>query len=1680
MYHEEDEALVGGFYEEPSDNDVIKIDAIPDRAAKVSAATVSLLAGVDDEDAVARYRKILGRPPADIPEAIEMERVSTSSSLQDAYSSALVGIMGDATVPFEQKASAVEAVRSRQVNSFKDYTIEAAIQPDGTHEPEQSQTIREKLIVALEDTNDYVEDLQRIENTVVNTNQGVTQQVLEVLDHFIPGEAGFSAAKIASGLDEGTETTLASLLLPGTARRKLSEKFMSLSYDDRIALAQRLAPIVKQSSGLALSENNLRANAWFNDVTQGNVGAPEEFVDNLFNVLDLIGIGGTIKGVSKILTRGRRGISEEVLNPTPLVGAENAPTAPVVPQGAPSVIKEGDLATVGSPMARGDSGSITALEAERSELLGQTSGLLDKGQIAKLEEERKKVEQAIKNSPRLSPKQLSQPGVATEAVERRQNLQSQLTRIDGQIALNARASAANQRIAQIDKELVKQRSDWEKSLAPAQMNYVSELFRKTNLQSINGASNPRAPATILESVNPTKARSLHAQVFLSQTDEVAVAATGSTRREVLVKGVTPQITTPSGIVNKVADDKESLIRRVMADQLGVEVKNRAGGMAFSKRELDSARNAIKQNIYANVNGIDINDAMSSISYDGNRVHINAVYTNGEGGWLKPEKAIEQAKVALRNYGAKNDDLEILELRGTQMVPVKLEDVAGVDGSYAVRFKMDYDITARDIVDWDELDVKRNWLDRLEKYGDNRWGSLAAHALPRSSMLHPQITGAATVADDQKSRFASALAELFETRFSTPYMNLPKARRIAVDNYIREANIKEIPFNAAALRAEFSEAEVEVIRGWRDAWDQAYVLENYDVVKSLNNSGFTYFDHPNAQLIVKKQAKRYENKKVYDPQTDTVRTLTDAEIDQIYKLGNDAGIYSLRSSTELHGTNVEHIIVRNQGNEVARAFRDTDRILNYREGYYQVHYKNPQFITKKDVDGRWKVIGVTGSVKDAKRIAQDLQAQHPGEEFKFRGDKREIGQMTSDYLDMQESFGRLAQRHRGQLLESSVGTHNFHVGFIDNPADSAVRAAHSLGGRMAMRDTLDAMKERMLRQYADVLPKVDGQPVIPTNRGAIRDEGKVGSRQEADAMTTWEYVRFLENGYINSLDTTVKNSLNWMAEEAGLKGYGTVERMLAAGADHNITGSVKGTVFTAFLATNPLRQWLIQNLAATRMFGYNPQGMLDGSVFKMVYDYTHTRLFYPGQKEPTDFQAWFRDTGVEQGIIRGNLIRGTLLEAADRHSLAGQVHDATLGQIRKYGYENAEAFNLLVHGAAVYDSFRRAGRDLKDPLVRAEMHTELRAVTFNMNMADDMPYNQNPLALLFTYMQVPHKALATVTNRQLSPAKRARLFAADLTFWGLPITAVSAAVNVDLTPEDEKFRGLLEDGVFAYVMNGMASMLSGERQNVDFSGANPYGLESWFKMFESFVIDGGMGDVISNTPTSRVFGLDADTRIGAAIQMTRQFFRDMFDDDEGPDEVEFVDVANTLASFSSGWTNMQKARAAWMLGQVRDTRFGLTDDHTTKWEAVMMAFGFNPRDVATYYEVMTKKSNPDEQAKEDVDSFMRIVNMASRNGINETKAAAMFSQMMVSTIGHPDKQYHQKYMARLKEQMANPANRKTMEKLMEMTDWPNMHDEQWIIKNASHLTEEERNRFRQLLQQKFEILEGYRKMAEETN
>lgn len=1087
---------------------------------------------------------------------------------------------------------------------------------------------------------------------------------------------------------------------------------------------------------------------------------------------------------------------------------------------------------------------------------------------------------------------------------------------------------------------------------------VDEALDRITMNRVVRQENPSSPAAIIQQANPEQARAVHASVVASKDNQTAEAFYGTSREQAIVNDLYPQVEVNGKVTSMVVDIERNVRQELNIPPELVELVHNTGATYYTKEEKAAARaNLVNQ--FSHAEGMTMNEAMSSFTIEGGRIKISAVYGTPEGSFVDPVDAFRQAKLALRNYGVLDSEIKVLRKEGLDHVPFGIHDeIPSEPGNYLVRVETYHDIDPTDISKFETFDVKRNLFDRVPVLVTDRKGSVSRYLFDAASMLHPTYTSAASNVSDQTARFGKFMLTLAD-EFAQKVTKLDASRKAKMDEYLKEANFNEIAFDTTDLTARgFTANEIDAIRSWRQFWDAHYYLENYDLVRTLNSQGYQLFRNRTTELYAKPIAKNQNLGKIYDPATDSVITHTKAEGDALY---NSGGTYArLRRPTDFNGVTAEYMIVRNTPTEYLRKFRDSDKVLNYRNGYFQIQYQAPRFVDEVKPDGTIRTVAVAGDYTEANHFAKRM-ATTTGFEYRVRGDERALRRGEDTWWDIHSAAGRIAQRHRGKLLEDASGLN--HLGdstYIVNPVDSAMAAAKSISGRTVSRPMLEAAKARFINQYSRLLPS-DGMGGVkwPNRVSDIGAKGEHTSKEVADARTTYEYINYLENGYVNSIDDMFKAAMNGFADMLGRAGMSRAERAAVLASDSAPTSLAKNTVFMAYIGSNPLRQLIVQPHQAVRTFSYNPMALANGNLYRLPAEYLGWKA---GLTNSTDFAKFVEDSGLLDAVDKGNLVRGTLVDAADSTNKVIRMMSRA-GQVpRKVGFDIGEQANLLAHLASVYDAYKRGGKNLADRAVRDAAYAEARAISYDMNFAGDLPYNQTSPSMILQFMQVPHKAFLQMTNRKLSPAVRARLLTGDMLFWGVPGAAlISNVMGKDVLPDNPELREVFLWGLESYAINHAIDSLVEGDVNIDFSSLAPYDMTGWGKLFQSFY-EGGLHDLFFNSPSGQLFFKDG-SRFEMAMKSMGRYFGMVEDDDEDPET--FISVMNEVAKISSGYNNALKAKLLLDAERRLDQYGNTVDKSVNHVEAWAQVFGFGTADTRDLYRMTVEMSKDTKAHREDV-------------------------------------------------------------------------------------------------------------------
>lgn len=1124
---------------------------------------------------------------------------------------------------------------------------------------------------------------------------------------------------------------------------------------------------------------------------------------------------------------------------------------------------------------------------------------------------------------------------------------------------------------------------------------------------------PHSASQALKDTNPEKARALHAAMVDDLSEEVANAAYGASRIDSIGHDIAGEVLQPFDIVKNKVDIPVQPPRILPPNPRVMDVATANGTVYLSEAERLGVTAKVINDFRA-ATGLQPRTAMMregtvidgvTGEFERNTVNIRAVYGSVDGGFRDVGDAVERTKVALRQYGVDDSDISILVRDGEHFTPVPAHLASPDVDNFLVQVNFPYRVVADDIP-LEQFNVKWNIFDRIGITSGSKHGSIQRHVLPLSSMLEKHIVGGAAVAIDRGSLLAKNLLDL--SRQATDiYDKLPGSRKAAFFEEVKRANFEGRYADKARLIAEgFEPEELTLLDKWKEYWDTMYHLENRDKRMSLANQGYQRVVNPNGtQLDAKPIQRGGANGRVYDVDTDSVITLSREEIDELYEKGGHFS--SLRNEVNIGGEVIGGeaglpILVRNQpGGTISRGYRDWDNVLDYRPGYFSVKYDAEYFIvrTERRPDGQTyeRAIAVSGDLKSAQQRARELAQE--GGEYRVRADvKGEEREVFMDSVNL--SGGRSAQRIRGERLEDATeaNTSGFDMQYVMNPVDTMVNTARGISDRVAMREFIEVSKTRFLQQFGHMLPKNKfGQVMWPSKIEHIGRPGELASKELADARTTWEAINYWENGYVNAIDDTWKAALRKMGEIAGMRGLTRAEKTAfwAASQSGPITQS-RRLAFNLYLVLNPARQFIVQahqsvQLAALRpayvakQLGRDFPALVAARLNNGAKGLPEALVKSSGRSKEQleDMYEAYINSGLSASIDRQNLLRGSLLSAADDLTYKSQAVGAlastgrgvnkALNTTRRIGFDLGEEVNMMTSFLTFYDRALEANKGKKLSLEQLEEVTaSARDFTYGMNFADDMPYNQNWLSMIFQFAQVPHKAALQFTfNRALTPMEKVRMASFNLAMYGVPPGSLFYSMVEPATEKlPEEVREAVIFGLESYALNTAFSLMAGEDVKLSYNALQATDTVGLQELVTSIMTQ-DIGSLIAASPSGSLF-FGNNPRLTEWARTVAKFTNFIPEDTEDPTTLPIV-LKETFG-LASGFSNAFKARLAYKLNEKHTAQGRVTKEGVNLFEAISTALGFETQHEMLNRYVSNELYEKSKEFEEDVKEQYRLTKM----------------------------------------------------------------------------------------------------------
>lgn len=1136
-----------------------------------------------------------------------------------------------------------------------------------------------------------------------------------------------------------------------------------------------------------------------------------------------------------------------------------------------------------------------------------------------------------------------------------------------------------------------------------------EAARDLRREAVVNRVQPTTVSQNVKDMNPGKAQAIHEVAASDTTGEAAQALYGASRAEAVANDMMPQMARSDGSITVKVNNAGAIHDQKITPSPDVmDFVNNSNGAIYYWEAEKRAMRANVVNDFESAVGMNARKEMFHVAETPDGVRISGVYGPAQGGFSNAADAKEMAKFALRDYGVDDSAITLMVRDGPNYYAASDEAIdallskdiirGGPSGAagyslervkpdFLIKVDHDYKFSPLDVAQWAEADVKYNIFDRIPAFnGKMGAGSLMQHALDHASMLHPNITKGANVAVDKSASLESRMLELGSV-FTETMGKLPKERQSILSDIIKEANHKGVEFNYNKMVADgLDSKEVAALKSWREYWDTAYWLENRDMARSLRATGFREFvdEATDTRLFARPVSRQSAggSVKIYDHTSGQIRFLNSEELTDLYNRGGT--VAHLRQPVQVADDAAEFVVSQEAaGKGFLREVGDHTQVLNYRNGYYSVSYKDPHFIVKvvKDKQGNVlheKAVATAGTVKDAELMVRRMGAVDGSNTYYHRPDVKKEGVRGNDHWDLQTARGRSAQRVRGQRLEDATSTIDSPIqANILSPVDTMILSARSTSARVSMRDYMEATKARFVNQYSEYLPKNKfGDSVLPGNVDEVRHYGggTPDSKKLADARTTFNYIKYLEDGYVNALDDGVKAAIKTIAYIAGTAGLSRTEKALMwVGDARGVSAMAKNISFNLYLALNPLRQLIVQSHQAVQLFANFPRWIMSGLPAPQISLLTSFQMGIVPQKsllkaaglsmeEAKKMYKSFSDSGLVASIDKQNLVRGAMASLADQ---AAHKDFAPLTFLRRVGFDAGENVNMQTAWLAYRDEAIRAGKDVNNADVLDEIAANARNYTYNMNAAGDMPYNQNFLASVFQFMQVPHKAITTMTtNRVLSPAQKARLVGFNALMYTLPPAAMYSWFG-EILPDDPTARDAVVQGLEGMMLNKLLTLSTGEETSVDWSGLSPLDMYGTMEFIHNLFTN-DLGTVIASTPSGQMF-FGNNPRITNFAKTAARYFN-LIDDYEDP--TKFSTVALQFGKLASGFSNAYKAAYALEYNKKINTLGGTTDSQVSNAEAIAAAFGFGTMAEAQKYWIQNRTYQKSKAFEEDVTAWYK--------------------------------------------------------------------------------------------------------------
>lgn len=441
----------------------------------------------------------------------------------------------------------------------------------------------------------------------------------------------------------------------------------------------------------------------------------------------------------------------------------------------------------------------------------------------------------------------------------------------------------------------------------------------------------------------------------------------------------------------------------------------------------------------------------------------------------------------------------------------------------------------------------------------------------------------------------------------------------------------------------------------------------------------------------------------------------------------------------------------------------------------------------------------------------------------------------------------------------------------------------------------------------------------------------------------------------------------------------------------------------------------------------------------------------------------------------SLADGSATAAARRGSSAlktAMLPLTTVAKVsRKIGFDFGEYLSSASSFLAHYDDAVKKGVKM-DAAGIEDTFAKSRNYVYNMDRAGAMPYNHNSVSLFTQFMQVPHKAITQLFwNRQLTSKQKFAMTTYMVAMFGpasvggiVPgFTNAIDSLFQNLFPEDPGMRQALRSGLEGIMLNNLFTELYGDEVKLDYSSLAPLDSYGMLEFIEGLFQTDLMKMAASTPGGSLLFGsnprvMNLASDLGRMLGMGGA-------QEENP--VTLSNIFMDIAGMSSGFSNAYKASMALEYSKKYGALGGVTDGKVNSFEAVAAAFG-----IPTLAEEGNRKAMNDmyqSGAQQDADvkrSFANHSRLLTQQGMTADQYDYVIKMMQVEMAMYPDNARAQQVWKQELDKQTSKGDFRIVDQLLKASGFMKKDEFYRVLDNANSLTQEQKDNIKSLADYNF--------------